>query len=82
MKKVCALIVSLLIAAVVLCGCDPSGLLTEDETQELYEELCGDFSEASVWDMDIEIWNDMLKNKDVYHLSNLCVFCLSAKVIA
>lgn len=64
MKKARVLIVSLLIAAVVLCGCDPRGLLTEDETQELYEELCGDFSDASVWDMDIEIWNDMLKNKD------------------
>lgn len=64
MKKARVLIVSLLLAAVVLCGCDPRGLLTEDETQELYEELCGDFSDASVWDMDIEIWNDMLKNKD------------------
>ena len=63
-KKFFILLFTLFFLTAFIVGCDPSGLLTEEETQELYEELRVDFSDASVWDMDIEIWNDLLKNKD------------------
>lgn len=63
-KKIIVSFAAIIMLAAAALGCDPKGALSKQETQALYEELRTEFQDESVWDMDIDMPDQMLKNDD------------------